>query len=590
MNAVLIRNVYNTNFSHITAFLSSTLPLTNFTIDLILFKTIEVEIDLKPHEETDFSFMLGTEIGNENVANLIKKYDTNSKIEKEFENVKNYWKNKLSTLKIKTPDETFNTITNGWYLYQTIASRINAKAGFYQVGGAYGFRDQLQDSTNVCFVEPELTRRQIIENARHQFAEGDVLHWWHELIRLGLRSRYKDDYLWLVYATTKYITITGDYKILDEQIEFVDGQKLADNQAELGINYVYSNSKKSLYHHCMLAIDKTFNSLGENGLPLMGGGDWNDGMNKVGIEGKGTSVWLGFFAYIIVKNFLPIAKKYFDLDTKNYDNKLKDLKNSLNQNAWDGDYYLRAFFDNGDSLGSSLNEECKIDLLSQSFSILSGVIDKSRINSVIRSVEENLVDKNLNIIKLLTPAFKNSTNNPGYIMDYPVGIRENGGQYTHSVSWYIMALIKLGAKDKAYEYYQMINPINRTLTKKDVQKYCVEPYVIAADIYSNPDNPGRGGWTWYTGSAGWFYNIAITEILGLKKEGNTLKFKPSVPTSWKSFEVDYKYMDTLYKIKINLNSKNDGILVDGDKINRNYITLKNDKRIHAVIVNGGFND
>lgn len=590
MNAILIRNVYNINFSHITAFLSSTLPINNWSIDLILFKSIEVELDLKAHEEVNFSFMLGTEIGNENVSELIHKYNTNEKVNKEFKAVKDYLKNRLSVFKVKTPDESFNYVMNGWYLYQTIASRVNAKAGFYQVGGAFGYRDQLQDCTNLCIIEPALTREQIINNAKHQFIEGDVLHWWHEIIRLGLRSRYKDDFLWLVFAVNKYITISGDYKILDEQLEFVDGQQLTDKEAERGINYVYTNTKKSLFEHCLLSIDKSFSELGENGLPLMGGGDWNDGMNKIGIKGKGTSVWLGFFLYTIVKEFLPLAKKYKNFDIKDYEKKLKDLKNALNTVAWDGDYYLRAFFDNGNVLGSHLNNECKIDLISQSFSILSEVVDKSRIDSVIKSVEDNLVDNNLGIIKLLTPGFEKSSDNPGYIMDYPVGIRENGGQYTHSVSWYIMALIKLGAKDRAYQYFQMINPINKALSKKDVQKYKVEPYVIAADIYSNPDMPGRGGWTWYTGSAGWFYNIGITGILGIKKEGNTLRINPSVPYTWKSFDVEYRYMDTLYKIKVNFNSKNDGIIVDGDKINKNYITLKNDKRIHAVIVNGGTND
>ena len=590
MNAVLIRNVYNTNFSHITAFLSSTLPISNWSIDKILFKSIEIELDLKAGEEKEFAFMLGTEIGNDNVQALIEKYNTFDKVSKEYKSVKDYWKNRLSVYKVKTPDNSFNNVMNGWYLYQTIASRINAKAGFYQVGGAFGYRDQLQDCTNLCIVEPDLTRAQIIENAKHQFMEGDVLHWWHEFIRLGLRSRYKDDFLWLVFAVNRYVTITGDYKILDEQIEFVDGDKLSKKEDEKGINYVYTNTKKSLFEHCLLSIYKSFGELGENGLPLMGGGDWNDGMNKVGIGGTGTSVWLGFFLYTIVREFLPIAKKYKNFDTKEYEEKLKALKEALNTNAWDGDYYLRAFFDNGNALGSNNNLECKIDLISQSFSILSEVIDKNKIESVVRSVEENLVDDNLEIIKLLTPPFVESEDNPGYIMDYPPGIRENGGQYTHATSWYIMALIKLGLRDKAFEYYQMINPINRSLTKKDVMRYKVEPYVIAADIYSNPSNPARGGWTWYTGSAGWFYNIGITEILGIKKEGNTLRFVPGVPSNWKSYEVEYRYFDTLYKIKINLNSKNDGILVDGDRISKNYITLKNDKRIHAVIVNGGTND
>ena len=590
MNSVLIRNVYNTNFSHITAFLSSTLNVSSYSIDLILFKAIQVEFTLEKQEEIDFSFMLGCEIGNDNVANLIKKYNTIDKVNKELKTVKEHWKNKLSIFKVKTPDESFNNVMNGWYLYQTMSSRINAKAGFYQVGGAFGYRDQLQDSANVVMVDSELTRRQIIENARHQFMEGDVLHWWHEIIRMGLRSRYKDDFLWLVFATNRYIEITGDAKILDEEIEFVDGEKLGVNEAERGINYVYTNTKKTLYEHLLLSINKSFNELAPNGLPLMGGGDWNDGMNKIGIDGNGSSVWLGFFLYAIVSKFLPIAKKYKDLNTKEYEEKLNELKISLNENAWDRDYYLRAFFDNGDPLGSSMNQECKIDLISQSFSIISEVIPNNRIEKVIKSVEENLVDKDLGIIKLLTPPFSKSKNNPGYIMDYPEGIRENGGQYTHAASWYILALIKLGLGDKAYEYFQMINPINRTKNEKDVQKYKVEPYVIAADIYSNKNNPARGGWTWYTGSAGWFYYIGLSEILGIKKRGNTLRFKPCVPKSWKSFDIEYKYLDTLYKIKINFNNKKDGILVDGDKISKDYITLKNDKRIHAIVVNGGNND
>ena len=583
MNSVLIRNVYNPTFSHITAFLTSTLPITNYSIDKILFKSIDVEIEVDENDTLEFSFMLGSEIGNDNVKMLVDKYNDNNIIEKELESVKNDWKDKLNVFKVKTIDPSFNIIMN-WYLYQTMASRINAKAGFYQVGGAFGFRDQLQDATNLCIIDEELTKNQIITNARHQFMEGDVLHWWHEIIHMGLRSRYKDDFLWLVYSVTKYVNISGDYKFLDEEVVFASGDKLSEHEEERGINYGYTEEKKSIYEHCLISLEHSMSSIASNGLPLMGGGDWNDGMNKVGIKGKGSSVWLGFFLYMIMKDFIQIGKKYKNLDTKKYDDFLINLKNTLNTVAWDKDYYLRAFFDNGDKLGSFLNDECKIDLISQSFSILSDVIDENKIDSVIKSVEESLVDLDLGIVKLLTPTFEKSSNNPGYIMDYPPGIRENGGQYTHSVSWYIMALIKLGKTDLAYKYYQMINPINRTLRKKDVEVYKVEPYVIAADIYSNKSNPSRGGWTWYTGSAGWFYNIGITEILGIKKEGKTLRIRPSVPTSWNSFEVEYKYLKTLYKIKVNF-GYNDEIVVDGDKINKDFVTLKNDKRIHAVIVN-----
>jgi len=318
----------------------------------------------------------------------------------------------------------------------------------------------------------------------------------------------------------------------------------------------------------------------------MGGGDWNDGMNKVGINGKGTSVWLGFFAYWLINDFIDTCDSYnVVIDKKNYGKFLKVLETSLNNNAWDEDQYVRAFFDNGDKLGAKLCEECKIDLISQSFAILSNVIPFDRIGSVIKSVEDNLVDKNLKIVKLLDPPFKESKNIPGYIMDYPKGIRENGGQYTHSVAWYIMALIKVGYIDRAYQYYQMINPINRTKDNDSVQKYCIEPYVIAADIYSNSRYPGRGGWSWYTGSAGWFYNVGLTKILGFVKEDNYIRIEPNVSSEWKNFELEYKYLDTVYKFKVNLNKDKNNIMVDGECINSNSIKLKNDKRIHAVIVN-----
>jgi len=475
---------------------------------------------------------------------------------------------------------------NGWYLYQTIASRLYAKAGFYQVGGAYGFRDQLQDAMNICEVEPNITKNQIIKNAMHQFKEGDVLHWWHEDNHFGLRSRYMDDYIWLIYAITKYITVTGDVKILDEEICFVEGPILLPSEEEKGISFTYSKDKKTLLEHLLLCIHRMIHTLGINGLPLMGGGDWNDGMNKVGALGKGTSVWLGFFQHLVLKQFIDLTEQYkIEIDRRKYNNYLEGLANSLNKVAWDKEYYARAFFDNGEPLGVSTSQECKIDLISQSFSILSGVAPYDKVGTIIKSVEDRLVDRNLKIVKLLDPPFKESKNIPGYIMDYPKGIRENGGQYTHSVAWYIMALIKCGYIDRAYQYYQMINPINRTLVKESTDTYKIEPYVIAADIYSNFKYPGRGGWTWYTGSAGWFYNVGLTNILGFKKEGNILRIEPAVPTEWKNFDLEYRYLDTIYKIKVNLKAEKNNIMADGEPIHSNAIKLKNDKRIHAIIVN-----
>jgi cyclic beta-1,2-glucan synthetase len=309
-------------------------------------------------------------------------------------------------------------------------------------------------------------------------------------------------------------------------------------------------------------------------------------MNKVGIGGKGTSVWLGFFQYWIIEKFIELSKKYNKkLDVTKFEKALEKLKKALNTVAWEKDYYIRAFFDDGTKLGSQENDECKIDLLSQSFSIITGVAPRENISKILDSVETTLVDKELGIVKLLTPAFQKTKHVPGYIMDYPEGVRENGGQYTHSVAWYIMALIKAGYPDRAYNYYQMINPINRTKDQKTTDIYKVEPYVIAADIYSNKNNPARGGWTWYTGSAGWFYNVGLTEILGFIKEDNKISFKPHLPSGWKSFELEYHYLDTTYKIKVNLTANKEGIILDGEKLNKNYVTIKNDKRVHAVVVN-----
>ncbi len=586
MNAVILRNVYSTNFSGVSVFMSSTLPIISQSTDRIISKSISVEVELAPSEQKDFSFVLGTAIGLDELQDILQKYKLEERIDNEYDEVKKYWSNLLDIVKIKSPDKSFNYMMNGWYLYQTIASRLYAKAGFYQVGGAYGFRDQLQDAVNICSVIPSITKEQIIKNAMHQFKEGDVLHWWHEDNMLGLRSHYMDDFLWLVYATNKYIEITEDSKILEEEICFIEGDALLPGETEKGITYWYTKDKKSLLEHLLLCINRTINNTGENGLPLIGGGDWNDGMNKVGILGRGTSVWLGFFAYLVISDFLKVGKSYdVKLDYSKYNNYLDNLKEALNTVGWDEDYYKRAFYDNGSPLGSIKNDECQIDLISQSFAILSSVIPFERLGSVIKSVEDKLVDKDTKIIKLLDPPFKDAKNIPGYIMDYPKGIRENGGQYTHSVIWYIMALIKVGYIDRAYQYYQMINPVNRTMSQEDVNVYKIEPYVIGADIYSNYKYKGRGGWSWYTGSAGWFYNVGLTSIIGFKKEGNYLSFEPHTPSEWKNFELQYNYMDTTYKIKVNLKEKQDNIMVDGEEVKGKKIRLKNDKRIHAVVIN-----
>ena len=583
-NYLKMRNVYSINYGDVNVFMSSSEKIESATCNKMLVKNISFDIELNKDEEKELVFVLGCSLSDSENKYLISKYTNIQTAKKELKNVKDYWKKTLGTIEVSTPDESFDYVINGWYLYQTLSSRIMAKAGFYQVSGAFGYRDQLQDAMNIAMVNPQYTKEQIIINASHQFETGDVLHWWHEKNHFGLRSRYKDDFLWLVYATAYYIEKTEDYDILREQIPFVYGEELSKYENEKGIAFSYTEKTESLLEHCLKALELSMSSLGEHGIPLMGGGDWNDGMNRVGIKGKGESVWLGFFLYNTIENFIKVLKQSkTKIDIDKYLEFSQKLKESLNDNTWDNEYYLRAFFDNGDKLGSHENSECKIDLISQSFAIISGVAPKNRVEKVITSVEENLVDNKNKIIKLLTPPFSKSLNNPGYIMNYPKGIRENGGQYTHSVSWYLMALIKAGYHDRAYRYYQMINPVNRTKDVKRTNKYRVEPYVIAADIYSSESFEGRGGWTWYTGSAGWFYKVGIENILGFHKHGDKLTIDPRIPIAWDSFKMKYTYMDTIYEIEV-VKDKKEIIKLDGTTVKNNTLKLANDNKEHKIYV------
>jgi cyclic beta-1,2-glucan synthetase len=394
------------------------------------------------------------------------------------------------------------------------------------------------------------------------------LHWWHEQLKFGARTKFSDDYLWLIYVTYEYLKVTNDYSILDEQVSFVEAPLLSVFDSEKGVSFTYSNDAVSLKEHLKLCINKALPQMGRHQLPLMGSGDWNDGMNKVGHDGKGESVWVGFFLYDLLLKMPFIIKddnEFIEVCLTN----AHDLKEALNNNAWDGHWYLRAFFDDGTPLGSHQNRECQIDLISQAWSILTNIADDKKIKSIVKEVEERLIDTELGIIKLLNPPFKKEEKNPGYISDYLPGIRENGAQYTHASMWYIMALIRLGKYDKAYKYYQMINPVN-----KDPEIYKVEPYVIAADIYSNPEFKGQGGWTWYTGSASWAYRVGIEEIIGVKKVGDTLEIKPNFNKEWEVVEFKYQYLDTIYNLTIHHDSE------------KQIIKLINDKQEHNIVIGG----
>lgn len=577
-NVLLIKNHYSKQFKNNCVYVTSTESVET-VIDNPNKKGISIKLDVKKNQKITVAFLLGCEKNLD--LNDIKKNQVLKTLKQDLSIVKDYWKEQLSKITINTNNKDFDYMMNGWYLYQTLASRILARSGFYQVGGAFGFRDQLQDCMNICITHPEFTKKQILNCASHQFIEGDVLHWWHENSQFGLRSRFKDDYLWLVFATYEYLQKTGDKTILNEQVPFVLGLKLEDYEEERGMDYSYSDETASLFEHLKIIMNKAKHEIGDNGLPLMGGGDWNDGMNHIGINGQGTSIWLGFFLYEVLNRYIDICQKYkLDDDIIEYEKLKKDLKKSLRKNGWDQKYYLRAITDDGTKIGSLESRECQIDLISQSFSILTDIAKKEQIPLILESVDTMLADEKTGMVKLLTPAFSNTWKDVGYIQNYPQGIRENGGQYTHATAWYVMALAHLGLYNKAYQYFKMLNPIYHSNTIEKCKIYQVEPYVIPADIYSHESFYGKGGWTWYTGSSGWFYKVGLETMLGFYKEADTLKVVPNIIQS--NYEIMYKYYDTIYKIEVK-NGKKAEIKLDKRKVDF-PIKLINDKKEHSIVV------
>ena len=476
---------------------------------------------------------------------------------------------------------------NGWTVYQTIESRLLGRSGYYQSGGAYGFRDQLQDTLGLKYIHPEFLKHQIVKHAKHQFVEGDVEHWWHEETGRGIRTRFSDDLLWLVYVTLEYINHTGDTSILEIEIPYLQGELLKEGEDEKYDKYQVTSFKEPLYEHCKKAIERSLN-FGENGLPKIGSGDWNDGFSTVGNKGKGESVWLGFFLYGILDKFIPICKQKGEEElAQKYTTIQNQLKRALNTNGWDGRWYKRAFMDDGNILGSMENDECRIDSIAQSWSIISQAGDNDKKYISMDSLENHLVDRENGIIKLLDPPFAKGKLEPGYIKAYLPGVRENGGQYTHAAIWVIIAEALLGFGDKALEFYRMINPIEHSRTKDASNKYKVEPYVIPADIYGAGNLAGRGGWTWYTGSSSWFYKAGIEYILGLKIENGYLRIDPCIPKDWKEYSMQYKWENSVYTIKVSKKKKkNTGVtkvLLNGIEV-ENKIKLDNSNGIYHIEV------
>ena len=547
---------------------------------------IEFNLKFDKLEEKNFNIIIGEESNFNDVLKMKSKYENNSIVNQELDKSVNKWQNILNTIKVKTPIDSLNIIMNGWLVYQTISSRIIGKTGYYQSGGAYGFRDQLQDGLGIKYIDSKFLKSQILNCARHQFIEGDVLHWWHNETKKGIRTRFSDDLLWLVYGTIEYINFENDDTILDEKIEYLNGEKLKEDELERYALYYLGNQKESLFDHCVKAIELVV-SKGLDPFPKIGVGDWNDGFSNIGPKGIGESVWLGFFLYDILNKFIPICEKRQreDLVCKYTDIKEK-LKRNLNTKGWDGRWFKRAVTDDGDEIGSINSEECRIDSISQSWSVISDAGDNDKKFIALEEAENYLVDRENKIIKLFDPPFEKSVINPGYIKQYPPGIRENGGQYTHSSCWFIIAEAILGFGDKAVEFAQIINPIEHSKNKEEAKRFKLEPYVLEADLYSNKDLLGRGGWNWYTGSSSWYYKAALEYILGLKIEKGYLRIEPCISKDWKEYEIQYKYKTTLYKIKVkNPKNKNTGVekfIVNGEEIESKKILLQDNCKIYNI--------
>lgn len=548
---------------------------------------IEVEVEIESFSEKKVSIVMGADDNIINAKDVAYKYSKIQNCHAELNKVKNKWNELLGRIQVQTPYESINIMLNGWIMYQTITSRLLARSGFYQSGGAFGFRDQLQDTFATKYVDIRYLYNQIIKHSKHQFLEGDVEHWWHEENRRGIRTKFSDDLVWLPYAVNQYVLYTGDYNILDVKTPYLKGAILQENEKEKYDKYLECEVEESIYEHCKRAIDKACN-FGEKGLPKIGIGDWNDGFSNIGPDGKGESVWLGFFIYKVLKDFVKICKKKDDIEAiEKYENIMKQLKENLNNNAWDGRWFKRAFADNGDVYGSIENEECRIDSIAQSWSVISGAGENNKQISAMESLEKHLVDTENGIIKLLDPPFEKGKLEPGYIKAYVPGVRENGGQYTHAAIWTIIAEAILGKGDKAVDLYKMITPIEHARTKESAKKYKVEPYVIAADIYGIGNLAGSGGWTWYTGSSSWYYLAGIQYILGLNICHNVLSIRPCIPKDWDAYTVHFKFGNSIYNIKVSNFSKKDlsvkKIIFDGNEVENN-ILLNDDKGVHSIEV------
>ncbi len=547
---------------------------------------IRTTFTLEPGQEKVVVFTLGAGRDIEDARSLIHRFRDLQQAYDARDRVWQFWTHTLGAVNIETPDPALNLIANGWLVYQTISSRLWARSGFYQSGGAFGFRDQLQDVMALTHTYPELIREHLLVCASRQFREGDVQHWWHPPMGRGVRTMISDDYLWLPFVTCDYVMHSGDIGVLDEPVCFLESRCLNPDEESFYDLPARALEKATLYDHCKRAIVHAFR-FGTHGLPLMGSGDWNDGMNLVGVQGKGESVWLAFFLFSVLKKIIPLAHLRGDAEFEDIcERESKRLSTAINSQTWDGEWYQRAYFDDGSILGSSQNQECKIDTTVQCWSVLSGAGTPERSHQAMESLGRLLVDSDNNLIRLLAPPFDKSAQEPGYIKGYVPGVRENGGQYTHAAIWAVMAFAKLGQSQRVEELLQMINPINHGSTREKIERYLVEPYVMAADIYGSEPHTGRGGWTWYTGSASWMYRLIIESVLGLHLEVNRLTFKPCIPPQWDYFKIHYRFKETVYHLAFHQVTPGGAlrVVIDGVQQPEAQVTLTDDQIEHLVEV------